>query len=480
MKGDNTMSKGVRSKFYADIMAFHPEVTGSCNLVVVRFPDGSRTKFLVDCGLFQENKYNANNRKLLFNPEEIDFVLVTHNHIDHTGRLPYLVKNGFKNNIYMTSITKELIDLALEDSCHVLEDLAKRENLPPLYSMKDVKRTTEKIIGCNYRNEIQVTPNIKVNFLMNGHLLGAAVIWVTISYPECNDINLMFTGDYNNKNMFFDVDALPVNVIDVPLIVIQEATYGYMDSDEITKGFYEENVIKAIEEGKTIISPVFSLGRAQEILYIIKTMQKENRLSKHVPVYFDGKLAIKYNQLYCENKDFIKKDMQDFFPENLTIVDNQTRPSIIQDRRSKIIITTSGMGTYGPAQTYIPEYLPRRKTLIHFTGYTAEGSLGHKLKVAQQGEIINVQGLLLMKRADIEYTNEYSAHAKADEMLDFLKQFSNLRMVLINHGKLDTKETFATRVLKEIDVKNVGILGNGYLFRVDAYGLIKTMGTKFE
>ena len=107
---------GVRTKFYADIMSFHPEVTGSCNLVVVKYPDGTQAKFVVDCGLFQEEEYSHYNKQLQFNPDSIDFVLVTHNHVDHVGRLPLLIKKGFNQNIYMTSVTEQLIGLALTDS----------------------------------------------------------------------------------------------------------------------------------------------------------------------------------------------------------------------------------------------------------------------------------------------------------------------------------------------------------------------------
>ena len=138
------------------------------------------------------------------------------------------------------------------------------------------------------------------------------------------------------------------------------------------------------------------------------------------------------------------------------------------------------MGSYGPAQVYIPAYLPNKKALIHFTGYTAEGTLGRKLKDTTPGDTIQVFGLMLVKKAEVEYTAEYSAHAKADEMIEFLKQFTNLRMVLVNHGQSAVKETFANRIMNEVAPRNVGILGNGYLFRVDTYGLIKTMGTKFE
>lgn len=472
------MSNDVRSKFYADVMALHPEVTGSCHLVVVKLPDGRTKKFMVDFGLFQEDEYRENNLKMLCNADELDFVLITHNHIDHTGRLPFLVKKGFYRSIYMTNETKELIGLALEDSCHVLLDMAKRQNTKPLYTMDDLENAKTKFVGCRYFKEIPVDSNITATFIPNGHLFGAAMIYVTIRYEGCEDINLLFTGDYNGHNMFFEIPGLPTQMLTKPLTVIQESTYGYMDSTAQTCVF-EKNVIDAIEKGKTVVVPVFSLGRAQEILYVLKKMQEKGRLSEFVPIYFDGKLAIKYTEI-LRTAEYIDEDKRDFLPENLTFVAKDVRGLVIESEEPKIIVSTSGMGSYGPVQTYITNFLPRYDALIQFTGYTSENTLGGRLKAAQKEAIIEAFGLFLVKRADVEYTTEYSAHAKADEMINFLKQFTNLQLVLVNHGQLEVKEAFANRIMSQVKPKNVGILGNGYLFRVNHFGLVKTMGTKFE
>lgn len=473
------MGKGARTKFYADIMSFHPEVTGSCNLVVVKYPDGETTKFMVDCGLFQEKEHYDNNNKLWCNAETLDFVLVTHNHVDHIGRLPYLVKNGFYKSIYMTKVTSNLIGLELEDSVSVLKDVAKCNNIKPLYDEHDVENTLKKIVGCDFLTTIKVNSNIKVTFIENGHLLGAAIILVQISYPGYDDINILFTGDYHQKNMFFEVKDLPDWVKELRLTIVQESTYGDTNSESVQE-CYENNIIAAINEGKTVVTPVFSLGRSQEILYVIKKMQDEGKLSTSIPIYFDGNLAFRYTAIYLHDKIEIKEEMRNFLPENLTYVSKETRHDILEDNNAKIIVTTSGMGSYGPAQIYIPHYLQKKNALIHFTGYTAEGTLGRRLKETPKGETIEISGLMLVKRADVEYTTEYSAHAKADEMINFLNQFSNLKMVLVNHGQTETKKVFADRVLKEVDTNHVGILGEGYLFRVDTYGLVKTMSTKFE
>ena len=172
--------------------------------------------------------------------------------------------------------------------------------------------------------------------------------------------------------------------------------------------------------------------------------------------------------------------MKDFLPENLTFVSKENRNEVLDSKDKKIIVTTSGMGSYGPAQLYIPEYIRRKGALIHFTGYTAEGTLGANLKNAEFGETVEFGGCLLVKRANVEYTNEYSAHAKSDEMIEFLKQFEDLKLVLINHGETKSKKEFSKKVLNEIDTKDVGLLGREYFFRINPYGLVKTLSTKFD
>lgn len=470
---------GSKERFYADIMALQPEVTGSCNLVIVKYPNGESSKFIVDCGLFQERIYQEYNRSFPFDSDNIDFALVTHNHVDHVGRLPLLVKSGYGGKIYTSKETETLLPLALYDSCKVLKDTAKRNHAKNLYDEENVATTLSRVVGCDYEQTIHVNRNIKVTFFKNGHLIGAALILVQISYPGHSDINILFTGDFNNKNAFFDVPELPDWVLNLPLTIVQEATYGYMDSTEI-KPVIQDNIMSCITKRKTALCLVFSLGRCQEILYMLKCMQRDGKIDKNIPIYLDGKLAFRYTELYRKAELDIKEDMLDFLPENLTYVDKVSRPSIIEDNNCKIIVTTSGMGTYGPAQVYIPAYIGREGCLIQFTGYTAEGTLGRELKDTLKGEVITVGGLVKIKYAIVEYTNEMSAHAKADEMLTFLKKFHNLKLVLVNHGELESKRILSSRIADEVKPKDVAILGRDYLFRISPYGLMRSFTTSYR
>lgn len=482
---------GNTNRFYIDVMAIHNEVTGSCMLNIIKFPDGTTKRLVVDCGLFQESEYSELNKNLPFDPENIDYVIVTHNHVDHTGRLPFLVKNGYRGDIHMSNTTSKLISNALRDSYKVLKNKAKMANEPLLYSDGDVDETLKLVKPHNYEETFHLTSkteknkDIKVTFFMNGHLPGAVVVLLQVKYRDDSrkhyeDINMLFTGDYNNKNIFFDVNHIPKWVHQLPITIIQESTYGKMNSTEI-KYVFEKNILGAIAKGKEIVIPVFSLGRAQEIMYILKAWQKQGKLDPDIPIYLDGKLAWGYTNIYKMDGLDNKEECKDFIPENFTFVsDPETRNTIMEDGKCKIILTTSGMGSYGPAQTYLPAYIKKANALIHFTGYCSEGTLGRRLYECAMEDKVDISGLQVKKLADVQFTSEFSAHAKADELIDFLRPFENIRLVLINHGELDSKETYANRVIDEIDPKNVGILGREYFFRIDGYGLIKPLSTKFK
>ena len=473
---------GTKCRSYVDIKALHPEVSGSCFHLTIRLPDRAIVQGVIDCGIFQEKNYEQFNNDLLFEPKELDFVAITHNHVDHVGRLPMLVAKGYNKRVFCTEDTKTLMKYALTDSLKTLGLKARKNNVKPLYDEKDVENTLELVEGEKFNRTVSVHENVKLTFIPNGHLPGAAMIFVQIVYLDEVCENLLFTGDYNSQNMFFNVNVIPRWIRELPLTVITESTYG--SSEELEKGekvpvLFYENVSKAVKDGKNVIIPAFALGRSQEVLYHLRRLQQLSKLSKKVPIYLDGKLAIEYMKLYKNRKITIKQSMQNFLPDNFKIVDQDTRQQLLYDIQPKIIVTTSGMGTYGPAMTYIPHFVQQRDALIHFTGYCAEGTMGRKLKDAPNNEFImlgeNDSGLLVMKRADVEYTTEFSAHSKSNNLIKLLTNFSNLRSVIVNHGEKKTKMIFAEKVYTELGVKNVGIIDRETIFRVGEYGIVKTI-----
>lgn len=489
---------GLRKRFYVDIQTLNNAVTGSLHLCVAKFPDGETVRFIVDCGLFQERVEKVNdedesarenindlyNRSFPFTEDSLDFSLITHNHVDHVGRLPLLYKNGYAGKTYMSIPTKELIRHALNDSCKVLRETAKRRHVSALYTDTDVGQALSNFYGMSYDEPFYLVPNkVKVTFFKNGHLVGAALILVQIYSSSSKEvINLLFTGDYNKKNMFFKVPDLPKWLYELPVTIIQESTYGNMDTTDIEECF-EENILRGTREQKTIVVPAFSLGRYQEVLYFLKTLQKRGALDPNIPIYGDGKLAATYTNMFLNNPNLgIDSEMTDFLPENVEFISgSEARSNVIADIHSKIIVTTSGMGSYGPAQEYISKLISNPNALIHFTGYTAEGTLGRRLKDTEIGQDVKVGSIMKIKRAEVMYTTEFSAHAKANEMIDFLNSFSKINFIIVNHGEPEVKEKFASRILREVNnVKEVGIASRDTFFRIDPSKCVKSMSTHFQ
>lgn len=469
---------GSKDRFYCHMTSLNPEVTGSLHPVTVNYPDGRQTNFIVDCGLYQEKAYNELNRKKFpFNAEKIDFVLITHNHADHMGRLPYLVNGGFRGNIYSTEETAQGMTLALTDSFRIEKEEAKKQNRQPMYNEKDLANTFDQIVTCKFEEVEYVDRNIKVHFFMNGHIRGAAIILVQISYPGENDINLLFTGDYKPQNIFFEVNELPEWVRELPLTIVTESTYGYMDTTEVSYHM-ESDLEKAIREGKTVLITVFAQQRAQEILLMLQDMQRHSKIDAEIPIRLDGNLAQEYTKMYKKCDLLIKSGKDDFLPENFSFISKENRLGVIQDRRQQIVLTTSGMADHGPAQLYLESWVERRDVLVYIPGYTSPDTLGYKLQHPADGRVI-INGKERPMNAQVITTSEWSSHAKADEIIEFLQQFKHLNLILINHGQFEVKNQFAERAGLEVNAKHVGILGE-YTYRISCYGYVKHMGSKLN
>ncbi len=468
---------GSKNAFYVDIEAFHPKVTGSNILCNVRFPNLTSIKFLVDCGMYQEKDCEKFNSDFVFSTDVIKFVLVTHSHIDHIGRLPLLVKKGYTGPIYTSKeVANYFLEPALRDSLGVIETESKTHGTAPLYTEDDVDGVISQVVGVDYFEEWSPCEGIKVTYYQNAHVPGAAIILVRAKYEGYEPINIVFTGDYNNKNAFFCSRKLPERVTKLPVTIIQEATYGTMNSEECVARF-EDKISAVVREQRNVLLFAYSFGRTQEVLYKLRGMQKKGILSTDIPIYLDGKLGIKYTNIYP--KLDISERMKDFLPENFHFVSKDQREQLAYSKEQKIIITSSGNGTYGPAQFYAPIFVPDPNAYLAFTGFVQEGTFGRQLLLTQNDSPVSIGGMLVTKLAEVDFFNEFSAHAKADELIDFLRDFENLKLVLVNHGETETKFKYAERVKKEVNVKKVGILDRNYVFRIDSYGFVKSRSTQF-
>ena len=266
------MRKKNKADMYLDVTALHEEVTGSCILCTVRYPDRSKTQFIVDCGLFQEEKYQAQNYNFPFEPKDIAFALITHTHIDHIGRIPKLCKEGFNGKIYTSTLAGELMPIALTNTAEILSSSIQKnskkkviidssvpifDSTKPLYDIDDVQNAMSQVIGLEYNTSFKVDEHISVKLFKNGHTLGACSILVTIKYRGQEPIYAFFTGDYNTHNTFFDVESIPQDVLDLPINLVTESTYGNTKKD-IIKPVFDNLVIESMKNGETLIILVFA------------------------------------------------------------------------------------------------------------------------------------------------------------------------------------------------------------------------------
>lgn len=463
-----------------NLYILHQGVTGSCIFVSVKFPEGRRIKFIVDCGLFQEKKYEEFNLKgFPFKMEELDFIFLTHAHIDHIGRLPEAIKNNFSGKIYATYTTKILMKPLLENSLDILKQDSSTSDL---YSNLDVRNCISLVRGVDYRKSIEVTPNIKVTFFENGHIPGAAIILVQILSEFGEDINLLFTGDYKPDDIFLDVPELPEWVKELPLTVITESTYGNEISNPVSsKLTFKENILKALHKQQDIMIPVLAL-REPRILYEFKCMQQNGEIPQNYLLGYDySGLGKEIIQIFQKEPIHIKEEMRDFIPKGAIAIQKINRTSFMQKKNPKIIISPSGMGHYGNAGYYIVETLGNKAGLVHFTCYTCEGTLGWKLKEKKVGDSVAIGSTAIVKRGIVEYTDEFSSHAKADELELFLKQFKNIKTILINHGELSSKYALRSRLQENMNAGcHIEVLDINYYFKIGPNGLKKILQNKIS
>lgn len=470
--------------FYVEAFSRSSSVTGSCNRFKVHFPNGKTFQFLIDYGLFQgEADASSKNWIIPFDAEEIDAVFITHNHVDHIGLFPLLVKQGYRNPIFSSYGTHQLIDVALYDSCKI-RDAATGYRL---YDTKDVDDTLKLMVGCCYKRIIKPHKNIKVVMYPNGHLIGAAIILVQISYAERENINLLFTGDYNDKNMFFNVESLPESVRNMHISALfTESTYGDIDSnDPKFAPCIVKNTKEAILDGKTVIFPAFSQGRFQEMLFYLKNMQEKNLLPLDIPIWGDGYSSLEYTKRYRACDLGVRKVRTDFIPQNFHTVDRkekrEIRKAIIADKSPKIILSPGGMGSYGPIQSYICKYIERDDALIHYLGYCSPESKASVLIEADYGDAVTYAGIPLTKRCKFKWSGERSAHAKRNELRAFAQSLNDLSSVFITHGEPETRISYGQYLKDYLDeAVQISNLDSEKVYRINTNGIADVYSAHFH
>lgn len=444
------------------------EVTGSCTLLEVGGHYG-----LVDFGM-EQGKDVFVNQELPVEPAALDFVLLTHAHIDHSGRLPLLCKNGFRGGIYLTEATANLCDIMLRDSANIqLQEAewqqrkAQRagEELPaqPLYDLEDVQRTVNCFRPCRIGEQIHIGENIVVRFVSAGHLLGSASIEVWLTEDGVTK-KIAFSGDLGNRNM--PIISRMEHITEADYIVV-ESTYGdrLHETTYNSAQFLAGVIQRTLDRGGNVVIPSFAVGRTQEMLYLIRELKNAHLVKGHgeFPVYVDSPLAVEATSIFLQcDPDCFDEPTQKLlaagvnplmFPGLQISVSSDESRLINNDKTPKVILSSSGMCEGGRIRHHLKHNLWRKESTILFVGYQAVGTLGRILLDGGK-KTVKLFGEDIAVNAEILFMPGKSGHADRDGLLDWLAAFENKpEMVFVNHGEDETTESFAGLVAEKLNCK---------------------------
>ncbi|MBU2491165.1 MAG: MBL fold metallo-hydrolase [Bacteroidetes bacterium] len=454
-------------------------VTGSMHLIEV-----NNKKFLLDCGLYQGKRKEAFeiNRKFeYFDPAEIDFVILSHAHIDHAGNLPSLIKKGFKGNIYSTFATKDLASIMLMDSAHIQEKdvefvnkRRKKQNknlFEPLYTEDDARETLKHFVGVNYYHEFEISEGIKLSFVDAGHILGSAVTFLRIN-ENGRVIHFGFSGDLGRPNLPILKD--PEKIPDVEFFIC-ESTYGGRthENPNDAEAKLVEVIKKAIERKSKIIVPAFSVGRTQELVYALHKIF-DSKLCPRIPVYVDSPLAVNATEVFrlhpeCFDKEtakFIieKKDPFGFNQLNY-ISDVEDSKALNSFDGPFIIISSSGMCEAGRILHHLLNNIENPDNIVLIVGYAAMHTLARR--IIEKQPVVKIFGDEMKLNAEVIVMESFSAHADADELINYCNQFDKGRMqnIFLVHGESDQQNIFSEK-LKAIGFANITIPKSGDEFTI--------------
>ncbi len=450
-------------------------VTGSNFLV-----EGAGKKFLVDCGMWQGKAEieEENTEEFEFNPKEIDFVLLTHAHIDHSGRIPKLYKEGFRNKVYAHKATCDLCALMLPDSGHIQEMEVEWKNkkrirkgeepLPPLYTAEEAARSLEIFEEVKYDEIIEITPEIHVRFNDAGHMLGSSIIEVWVKEGD-KETKTVFTGDIGNN----DIPLLnSPTMIESTDYLVMESTYGsrlHIRNDEKAKIFLDV-VSETLDNGGTVVIPSFAVGRTQEILYEINKLKDEcsddedfkrkYKTLMKAPVYVDSPLAISATEVFRENTELFDEETQEEimrgdnpleFPGLKFTRTADESKELNEDTTPSIIISASGMCEVGRIKHHLKHNLWNPKSTILFVGYQAPGTLGYN--IVNGAKTVKIFGEEIAVNARVEYIEGYSGHADQEWLMNFIYSFiTKPKHIFLVHGEPESQDVLKEKIESEIGI----------------------------
>lgn len=429
-------------------------VTGACYLI-----EAGESKILIDCGMIQGSRFaeSLNDQPFSFDPRELSAVLVTHAHIDHTGRLPKLCRDGFKSKIYATAPTIDFAHALLLDSEHVIRTEAEREGREPLYNTKDVERVFTQTEAAPYNQHTVLNENISFCLRDAGHILGSSIIELFLTV-DGEKRKIVFSGDLGNTPSPLVRDPFIIKEADYVLI---ESTYGDRahPSEKARKDILEDVIEETIAAGGVLMIPAFAAERTQELLYELNELVEHDRIPR-VPIFIDSPLAIKiteiykkYPQLYDEEAKRLMKSGDEIFnfPGLRFTGDVEDSKHINSVHPPKIIIAGSGMSQGGRILYHERAYLSDPKSTLLIIGYQVKGSLGRKLLDGEPE--VKIHGAEVPVRAKILQIAGYSAHADQPQLLDWLRPMRlSLKKVFVVQGEPEVAHILAGIVADQLAV----------------------------
>jgi metallo-beta-lactamase family protein len=428
------------------------EVTGSCHLLHV-----NGHTVALDCGMFQGRRHEAadKNRKLPLPIEKLDAVVLSHAHIDHSGRLPYLIAEGYSKTIWATSATRDLSAVMLADSAHIQEKdaefLAKRRKdfVEPLYGMRHAVRTMDLMVGMPYNRAFDVVPGVRVTYIDAGHILGSASVALDCT-EEGKTKRLVFSGDIGRSGLAIVRDPTPPEGADA---LIMESTYGNRDHESVegARAQLAQVVRDTAARGGRVLIPAFAVGRTQEMIYALHGLVREGAIPA-IPIYVDSPLAIDtttvfemHPEAFDRSEEMVQKAKELFRFELLRYTrDVEESKALSRARGPMIIIAASGMMENGRILHHLAQGASDPRNTILVVGFQAEHTLGRR--VVERQPLLQIFGEDVPLRARVEVIDGYSAHADRTEMITWLgrvkEKSPRLGPIWLVHGEPPVQDEF--------------------------------------